>query len=402
MAELSVKGRERRAPGVVDRRRGQPVPLVDGPLALAALALAALGLVMVASASVGLADRQFGDPLHYFWRQGAYLILGLAAAAVVLRTPIDQLQRLAPWAMVGGALLLALVLVPGVGREVNGSTRWLSLGLFNFQPAEVAKLALILYLADYAVRRRERLEGRWGGLLVPLGITSLYAVLLLAEPDFGSTAVITACALVILFLGGAPLGRFLAIAAVGLGALAAMAVLSPYRLARLTSFVDPWADPFDKGFQLTQALIALGRGEWWGTGLGGSVQKLFYLPEAHTDFVLAVIGEELGLVGVLLVLALFTVIAWRSLLVAHRAEAAGRPFAALLVYGLGTLLALQAFVNMGVNLGLLPTKGITLPFISYGGSSLVASCTAVALILRVDLELRYPYRFAGQERRGGS
>ncbi len=401
MAELSMNGRERRARGVVDRRQGQPVPLVDGPLALAALALAALGLVMVASASVGLADRQFGDPLHYFWRQGAYLILGLALAAVVLRTPIDQVQRLAPWAMVGGILLLALVLVPGIGHEVNGSTRWLSLGLFNFQPAEVAKLALILYLADYAVRRRERLEERWGGLLVPLGVTALHSVLLLAQPDFGSTVLVTVCALVILFLGGAPLGRFLVIGIVGMGALAAMAVLSPYRLARLTSFVDPWADPFDEGFQLTQALIALGRGEWWGTGLGSSVQKLFYLPEAHTDFVLAVIGEELGLVGVLLVLTLFTVIAWRSLIVAHRAEAAGRPFAALLVCGLGTLLALQAFVNMGVNLGLLPTKGITLPFISYGGSSLVASCAAVALILRVDLELRYPYRFAGQERRGG-
>ncbi len=399
MAELSLGGRTPpRSVPVEDRRRGEALPMSDGWLGFSVLALAALGLVMVASASIPLGDRLHGDPLYFFWRQAIYLAVGVLLGAVVLRLPLSRLQRLAPWALVAGGVLLALVLL--LGQTINGSTRWLSLGVVNFQPAELAKLTLILYLADYATRRHQRLRAGWGGMLVPLFVTALYGGLLYLQPDFGSLVVMAAATLVLLFLAGAPLHRFLLLALVGIGALAALMVASPYRVERLTAFLDPWADPFDTGYQLSLALIAFGRGEWWGTGLGSSIQKLSYLSEAHTDFVFAVLAEELGLVGALAVIALFLIFAWRCLVIARAAEREGQFFGALLVYGLGAWLSLQAFVNMGVNMGLLPTKGLTLPLLSYGGSSVVVTCIAVALILRVDLERRYPYRFGGRERRG--
>ncbi len=397
MAEMSLGRPHRRAP-VEDRRQGEALPMVDGWLGFAVLALAALGLVMVASASIPLGDRLHGDPLYFFWRQVAYLAVGAMLAAVVLRLPLSRLQRLASWALVGGGLLLVLVLL--IGQTVNGSTRWLSLGVLNFQPAELAKLTIVLYMADYLVRRHQRLITAWSGLLVPLIVTAVYGVLLYLQPDFGSLVVVAVSTLVLLFLGGAPLHRFLLLALVGVGALAALMVTSPYRVERLTAFLDPWADPFDSGYQLSLALIAFGRGEWWGSGLGSSIQKLSYLSEAHTDFVFAVLAEELGLIGALAVIALFLIFAWRCLVIARAAERQGHHFGALMVYGLGSWLTLQAFINMGVNMGLLPTKGLTLPLISYGGSSVVITCIAIALILRVDLELRYPYRFGGHERRG--
>jgi cell division protein FtsW len=285
---------------------------------------------------------------------------------------------------------LVAVLIPGVGRQVNGSIRWLHLGFFNLQASELVKLFVIVYLAGYLVRRGEEVRTTLKGFLKPLAILTLFAVLLLLEPDFGTTAVMFATALGLMFLGGVRLWQFSALLAAVVAVLGGVALSSPYRLERLTTFLDPWADPFNSGFQLTQALIAIGRGEWLGVGLGGSIQKLFYLPEAHTDFLFAVLAEELGLLGVTVVIALFTLVVWRAFVIAYRAEQSGNRFAAYLAYGIGMWIGLQAFINMGVNMGALPTKGLTLPLMSYGGSSIVVMCMAVALLMRVDYETRFP------------
>jgi cell division protein FtsW len=356
----------------------------------AVVILLGLGLVMVASASVSQADRQFGQPFYYLERQFLYVAVGLAAAWVVMRTRLMYWEKGGVVLLIAGAALLVAVLIPGVGRQVNGSTRWLPFGLFNLQASELVKLFVIIYLAGYLVRRGEEVRNSITGFLKPLAILSVLSLLLLLEPDFGSTAVMFATALGMMFLGGVRLWEFFALMGVVVGAMAALALSSPYRLERLTTFLNPWADPFDSGFQLTQALIAIGRGEWVGVGLGGSIQKLFYLPEAHTDFLFAVLAEELGLVGVVSVIALFTLVVWRSFVIAYRAEQSGNRFAAYLAYGIGMWIGLQAFINIGVNMGALPTKGLTLPLMSYGGSSIIVMCVAVALLVRVDYETRFP------------
>ncbi len=358
----------------------------DWPLLIAATSLLGLGLVMIASASVGLADRQVGDPTYYLVRQSLYVGLGLAAALIAWQVPLSVWERSGPlWFIVSFLLLLALF-VPGLGHSVNGSTRWLSLGPFNLQVSELTKLALIVYLAGYLVRRGDEVRNTVGGFLKPMVLMGLFAALLLAEPDFGASVVFVATGLGMIFLGGVRLWLFGVLVLFALGALALLAITSPYRLDRLTAFLNPWADPFNSGFQLTQALIAFGRGEWFGVGLGSSVQKLFYLPEAHTDFVYAVLVEELGMVGGSIVVLLFAALVARIFRIGRNAGEAGMTFAAHLCYGVGIWFALQAFINMGVNMGLLPTKGLTLPLMSYGGSSMIVMCVALALVQRVSLE----------------
>jgi cell division protein FtsW len=365
-------------------------PWCDPWLVGAVLTLLVLGLVMVASASVSLADRQFGQPFYYFLRQLLYVGAGVVVSAMILRTRLLYWEKGGVLLLIVGAALLVAVLIPGVGRQVNGSIRWLHLGFFNLQASELVKLFVIVYLAGYLVRRGEEVRTTLKGFLKPLAILTLFAVLLLLEPDFGTTAVMFATALGLMFLGGVRLWQFSALLAAVVAVLGGVALSSPYRLERLTTFLDPWADPFNSGFQLTQALIAIGRGEWLGVGLGGSIQKLFYLPEAHTDFLFAVLAEELGLLGVTVVIALFTLVVWRAFVIAYRAEQSGNRFAAYLAYGIGMWIGLQAFINMGVNMGALPTKGLTLPLMSYGGSSIVVMCMAVALLMRVDYETRFP------------
>ena len=369
--------------GVISQQRHGRFPM-DIPLFSAAVVLLALGLVMVASASVSIAERQTGDAFYYLWRQASFVGVGLLAGFAVLNVRLVYWERLGPWCLLFGLVLLVVVL--GIGREVNGSVRWLALGPINFQPSELVKLFMVIYLAGYLVRRGDEVRESVKGFLKPMALVGLIGVLLLLEPDFGAAAVITATVLGMMFLGGVRLWQFGILFLVMSASMAMLAVSSPYRMARLTSFVNPWADPFNSGFQLTQALIAFGRGEWLGVGLGSSIQKLFYLPEAHTDFLFAVLAEELGLLGVVAVIGLFALIVWRAFAVGQTAAQAGNRFAAYTAYGIGMWLGLQAFINLGVNMGVLPTKGLTLPLMSYGGSSIVMSCVAVALLLRVSHE----------------
>lgn len=366
----------------VEQRHGRFV--LDKHLLAAVLTLLALGLVMVMSASVSIGERQMGDSFYYLWRQAAFIAIGLSAAYIVLQIRLVYWERIGPYFLLFGLTLLVLVLL--IGREVNGSTRWLAMGPFNLQPSELIKLFMVVYLAGYLVRRGEEVRSSVKGFLKPMSLVALVGVLLMLEPDFGATAVIMATVLGMMFLGGVRLWQFGLLFLVISGVAALLAISSPYRVARLTSFMNPWADPFDSGFQLTQALIAFGRGEWLGVGLGGSIQKLFYLPEAHTDFLFAVLGEELGLLGALLVIALFALLVWRSFAIGQVALQGGNRFGAYLAFGIGLWIGLQAFINLGVNMGVLPTKGLTLPLMSYGGSSIVVSCIACALLLRVSHE----------------
>ena len=357
-------------------------------LITAVLALLGLGLVMVASASVAIADRKTGEPFYYLWRQLAFLAVGIVAAWPILRTPLVVWEENRGKLLLMGMGLLITVLVPGIGVMINGSQRWLHLGPFNLQVSELMKLLLIVYLSGYLVRHGDEVRRSAAGFLKPLALLAVICGLLLAEPDFGAAVVMTAVCLGLMLLGGVRLWHFGMLLVLAVTALATLAITSPYRLARLVGFLDPWADPFASGFQLTQALIAFGRGEWLGVGLGGGVQKLFYLPEAHTDFLLAVIAEELGFLGVFAVVGLFGFITWRAFTIARSALAHGADFAGYCAYGVGLWLALQAYVNVGVNMGVLPTKGLTLPLMSYGGSSMVVSCMAIALLLRVEYEAR--------------
>jgi len=360
----------------------------DAQLIVAVVALVGIGLVMVASASISIATRELGDPLHYFWRQSVYVAIGLASMLAATRIPSQLWRTLSPALLVVVALMLILVFVPGLGREVNGSLRWLSLGPFNLQPSEPMKLAMVLYLAGYLVRRGELVRSTAGGFIRPMSILAVIGVLLLFEPDYGATVVLFTTALGMLFLGGVPFWSFVGWAAFVVVSMGAVVMAAPYRVERMLSFLNPWADPFGSGFQLTQALIAFGSGEWFGVGLGSSVQKLFYLPEAHTDFLFAVLAEELGMLGVLVVILLFTFIVWRAIAIGTRAERAGHAYGAYVAYGVGLLVGLQAFLNIGVNMGILPTKGLALPLMSYGGSSLVVNSFALGLVMRVDHELR--------------
>lgn len=369
-------------------RAGVSVAPYDITLIFTTLALLGLGVVMVGSASVSIADRQMGEPLYYLIRQAMYVGLGLGLAYVAMRIPLHVWERSGPIFLIGGVLLLLLVLVPGFGRNVNGSTRWLDIGPVSLQVSEMVKLALIIYLGGYLLRHGEAVRTTVSGFLRPLSVVGLLGLLCLMEPDFGAAVVMTATAMGMLFLGGVRLWLFglLLIPAFSLAAF--LAISSPYRLERLTAFMNPWADPFNSGFQLTQALIAFGRGEWFGVGLGGSIQKLFYLPEAHTDFLFAVMAEELGLVGGVVVILLFALLVWRAFSIGRAADKAGEVFGTHVAYGIGLWLGFQTFINIGVNMGVLPTKGLTLPLMSYGGSSILASCLAVALLLRVDFEVR--------------
>lgn len=359
---------------------------IDWVLLITAATLLGLGLVMTASASVSIAERQVGDPAYYLVRQSLYVGLGLAAALIAWQIPLETWERSGPvWVLLCIVLLLALF-IPGLGRSVNGSTRWLMMGPFNLQVSELTKLAVIVYMAGYLQRHGETVRKSIGGFLKPMALVGLLGVMLLAEPDFGAAVVLGATVLGMMFLGGVRLWLFGLLLLMAVGALAMLAVTSPYRMERLTTFLNPWADPFNSGFQLTQALIAFGRGEWFGVGLGASVQKLFYLPEAHTDFVYAVLVEELGMIGGVSVVLLFLLLINRIFRVAGNAAGAGMRFASYLCYGIGIWFALQAFINMGVNMGLLPTKGLTLPLMSYGGSSMLVMCVALALVQRVALE----------------
>ena len=364
------------------------LPRMDYLLLFAVMALAALGLVMVASASITLADRELGQPCYYALRQAIYIGMGVLLGMGVYRLRLALVEQAGLLLLLTAFALLLAVLVPGVGTQVNGSVRWLNTGLFRLQVSEPAKLMILLYLASYLNRHGEEVRTQLSGFIKPLALLGLAAILLLLEPDFGATVVMLATAMGMIFIAGARLWQFGGMLGLGGVSLAGLAVSSPYRMERLTTFLNPWADPFDSGFQLTQSLIAIGRGEWFGVGLGASIQKLFYLPEAHTDFVFAVLAEELGLLGVCVVIALYAVVVWRAFVIAIQAEKAGNGFASLLAHGIGIWIGLQAFINMGVNMGLLPTKGLTLPLMSYGGSSMVVVCAAIALLLRVDHETR--------------
>lgn len=359
---------------------------LDGVLITISLVLLCLGLVMVASASITVADKQLGQPFYYLERQLMAAAMGIAALVFMLKTRLANWERSGMWLLGFAFLLLILVLIPGIGKTVNGSSRWIPVGIFNLQVSELAKLWLLIYVAGYLVRHGEEVRSSLKGFIKPMFMVGLAAILMLLEPDFGAAAVIMTTTLAMMFLGGVRFLQFLAFISLFAVAAAALILSSPYRMERLTAFVNPWADPFDSGFQLTQSLIAIGSGGWSGVGLGDSVQKLFYLPEAHTDFVFAVLAEELGLIGVLFVIALYTALVTRAFMIARRAETHGNMFASYLAYGIGIWLALQAFINIGVNMGVLPTKGLTLPLMSYGGSSLIVCCAALGLLLRIHYE----------------
>ncbi len=370
----------------------------DASLAWTGLLLLAFGLVMVYSASIAMseASAHTGNRAWYFlMRHGIFLAIGLASAAVAFQVPMKAWQRLAPWIFIGGAILLLLVLIPGIGKSVNGSRRWLSLFVVNVQPSEFMKLAVVLYAASYAVRRVSFLTAEQPlkvtllrGFLPLFGVMVGVGGLLLLEPDFGAFVVIVAIAFGILFLGGLDWRLFLGLALLLPFALGGILVAAPYRLQRLTAFLDPWSDPLGKGYQLSHSLIAFGRGEWLGVGLGSSVEKLLFLPEAHTDFLLAVVAEELGFAGVAVVIALFIWLLFRAYAIGRQAARLERPFAALVAQGIGVWIGVQAFINIGVNVGVLPTKGLTLPLLSFGGSGIVANCIALAILMRIDFESR--------------
>lgn len=364
------------------------MPRIDYWLVASVMVLATLGLVMVASASITFADREIGQPFYYAFRQAVFIAIGLAVGVALFKVRMVDLERMGMLLLLSAMAMLLLVLVPGIGVEVNGAARWMNAGLFRLQVSEPAKLLFIIYLASYLARHGEEVRTRISGFIKPIGLLAIAALLLLLEPDFGATVVLTATVMGMIFMAGVKLVQFSGVLGLAGLLLASLAVSSPYRMNRLTTFMDPWADPFNSGFQLTQSLIAIGRGEWFGVGLGGSIQKLFYLPEAHTDFVFAVLAEELGLLGVCLIIVLYAVLVWRAFLIAAQAAKAENLFTAYLAYGIGIWFGLQSFINIGVNMGLLPTKGLTLPLMSYGGSSMIVMCAAIALLLRIDFETR--------------
>ena len=356
---------------------------LDPVLLLAAGGLLAIGLVMVTSASISVADRTLGDPFFYLERQLLYTGVGITAATLAINIPTSLWERCSFVLLLVAFIGLVLVLVPGVGHEVNGGRRWIRFGLISFQVSELARVLLLMYLASYVVRRQAELRESLNGFLKPLALLLGAAGLLLAEPDFGAATVLVATGLGLLFLAGVKLRHFFALVVLAAGGMAILAVTSAYRMQRLVAFLDPWADPFNSGFQLTQSLIAIGRGELTGVGLGASVQKLFYLPEAHTDFVFAVLAEELGLMGVVALLALYIVLAGRAFQVARLAAAAGLAYQAFVAAAFGIWLGLQTSINIGVNMGILPTKGLTLPLLSYGGSSLLVTLGWLGIVMRI-------------------
>jgi cell division protein FtsW len=388
----------RLSPLAKSARETRAMLVYDPTLAWSAGLLLALGLVMVYSASIATAEASAYTgyrPWYFLVRHALFVSAGVAAAVVAFQIPIRIWRALAPYLFIGGAALLVAVLIPGVGRAINGSRRWLSLGVVNLQPSELMKLFVVLYASSYAVRRAAFLHAEQPlkqtllrGFLPLLAVMTLIGAFLLHEPDFGACVVIVAIAFGILFLGGLDWRLLLGLSVLLPIALWIMIAVAPYRLQRFAGFLDPWADAYGKGYQLSHSLIAFGRGEWFGVGLGSSVEKLLYLPEAHTDFLLAVIAEELGFVGVVVVIALFSWILVRAYAIGRQALHLEKPFAALVAHGIGIWIGVQAFINVGVNMGVLPTKGLTLPLLSFGGSGIVANCVAIAILLRIDFENR--------------
>lgn len=366
-------------------------PDYDQGLLWVTLLLLAFGLVMVYSASIAIAgaNKYTGhQETYYLVRQGVFILLGLVCGFVAFQFPTRAWQKLAPYLFLVGIALLILVLVPHIGREVNGSRRWISLFVINLQPSELMKLFVVLYAADYTVRKASHIESFTKGFLPMLIVMLFIGALLLREPDFGAFAVITAIAMGILFLGGVNGKQFGGLIVMLMIGFVIVIWSSPYRMQRIIGFMDPWADPFGKGYQLSHALIAFGRGDWFGVGLGASVEKLLYLPEAHTDFLLAVIAEELGFAGVTVVVLMFGYLILRAFAIGRQAANLDRPFSALVAQGIAIWIAVQAIINMGVNMGLLPTKGLTLPLLSFGGSGIAANCAAIGILLRIDWESR--------------
>lgn len=364
---------------------------IDPLLLWSALGLLLLGLVMVYSASIATAEGNTytgNQPTYYLIRHAVYLAIGLIGGLIAFQIPLRFWQQFAPWIFVTAVVLLIVVLIPGIGRSVNGAQRWIGLGPINLQPSELMKFAVVIYTADYVARKLEKMDSFRHGFLPMAGVMLIVGGLLLREPDFGAFVVVVSIAMGILFLGGINgklFGWLIGLMAIG---FALLIWSSPYRLERITSYMDPWQHAFGKGYQLSHALIAFGRGEWFGVGLGASVEKLFYLPEAHTDFLLAVIAEELGFIGALSVILMFAVLTWRCFMIGRQALLLDRIYSGLVAQGFGIWFGLQSFINMGVNMGLLPTKGLTLPLMSFGGSGIVANCLALAVLLRVDYENR--------------
>lgn len=376
---------------VLTNRMRYTAPSYDQGLLWVTLILLGLGLVMVYSSSIALAeaDRATGHQSSYYLiRHAIYLLISLSAAAITFQIPTQMWQKMAPYLFLIGIVFLILVLIPGIGREVNGSRRWIPLVFVTVQPSEFVKLLVAVYVADYTLRKAAVMDSFTKSFVPMLIVMFIVGGLLLAEPDFGAFAVIATITISILWLGGINGRIFAGMMVMLVVGFVLLIWSSPYRLQRIIGFMDPWADPYGKGYQLSHALIAFGRGEWFGVGLGASVEKLLYLPEAHTDFLLAVIAEELGFIGVLTVVGLFTFLVVRAFAIGREAINNERYFSALLAQGIGVWIGVQAIINMGVNMGILPTKGLTLPLLSFGGSGILANCIALAVLMRIDFENR--------------
>lgn len=379
------------------QRKQETLYLFDRWLMLGVIATIIYGLIMIASASIVYSEQVYHWPFHFLMRQLIYLILGVVMLGIITKVKVSTWEDLSFKLLFLVIILLIAVLIPHIGHRVNGSARWVGFGPLKLQVSEFVKFAMIVFVSGYLVRRNEEVRTKVSGFIKPMILVGVVAFLLLLEPDFGAVVVMTAAVMGMMFMAGVPARNFIVLMLVVGVLFALLVVAAPYRLERLTTFMNPWAHPFSQGYQLTQSLIAFGRGGVFGVGLGNSVQKLFYLPEAHTDFIFAVLFEELGLVGALVVVGLFVLIVWRILLIAKRAQEVDQHFAAYIAYGVAIWLGMQFMVNIGVNAGILPTKGLTLPFMSYGGSSMLVDCIAISLIFRIDYETR-AIKFGRQHR----
>ena len=363
-----------------------PLGLPDIHFVLAACALACLGFLLVASSSIEVASDRFGQPLSFAVKHMIFLLIASITGVVAYLIPTRWWYNYATYFLFASIVLLGIILIPGIGLTVKGATRWLSLGIFNLQPSEIAKFTMMLFLASYLVRRLEEVRQKFSGFVKPMAVVGLIAVLLLMEPDYGTLLVLSCAVMGVLLLAGAPFTQYIVFGSALVSGLIVLAVIEPYRFERIETIFNPWADRYGAGYQITQALLAFGRGGLFGMGLGNSVQKLFYLPEAHTDFVFAILAEELGLIGALFTVSVMTYMVWRGLLIGRCAELGGRPFAGYLTYGLVLLIALQILINLAVNIGLAPTTGLTLPLLSYGGSSLVMTAVSLGVIARISAD----------------
>jgi cell division protein FtsW len=385
---MTAATRQAKRWGGAGRRRRERPAAFDFPLLVVVLGLLSLGFIMVASASMTVGDTCCKDPFFFVVRQAIALGLALGAATLAFTLPVSWWERSGVWLFLLGVASLILLLIPGVGHSVNGANRWIPLGPLNLQPSEFVKLFAVLYIAGYLVRHAQSVTTELAGFIRPMILIGIAAALILKQPDFGTTAVMLATVMGMLFLGGVSVMPFAVLFGTVITGLTFLVLTSEYRMRRILSFLNPWEDPFASGYQLSQALIGFGRGEWLGVGLGNGIQKQYFLPEAHTDFLASVIAEELGLVGMLTIIGAFAFISWRAFSIGARAEAIGQRFASYTAQGIGLWLGLQAFVNIGVNSGMLPTKGLTLPFLSYGSNSLIVACVAIAIVLRIDATVR--------------